>query len=366
MSVKKLAEAMGELSRAAKSGHAPPELLDDVPGLMHTQRVLDDAMDAGLHAAAREPADRARKAGDAGRFAERAEAKVRAAADGSATTQSLLRRIAKHARQRDLDELWGRFAPRDRTRLIDEMIRRADEGKEVDHNFVAGALREMVAKDLGAIRRLVIEERMRIPDTARSEPYTAFLDTGAMGDVHLRTKVIDEGGRSIELGTDRILGIGRGKPERVEVTWPSGDVETVTVHGVLEVTVAIEVKGRTVVSGGIRQLEALVSQGRGTGGYVMIDGKFWLLDYDPSKVKHVLVAPKKHPDFARAAKMSKLQSGGSLGVVEIPLDLDDEVLKMAGALLRALEEDPIVQKLVAARKAAVAQSPTAPKRPSRR
>jgi len=364
---KKLAEALGELQRAAKSGHAPPDLLDDLPGLVHTHRVLDAAADAGLHAAAKESGDRARKAGDAARFAERAEAKVRVAADGSATTQSILSRIAKHARQRDLAELWGRFAPRDVTRLIGEMIRRADEGKEVIHHFVAGALREMAAKHLGPVRRLVIEQRMRIRDIARSEPNTAFLDTGTLGDVHLPTKLIDEGGRSIELGTDRILGIARGKPQRVEVRWPSGDLETVTVQGVLEVTVAIEVKGRSVVAGGVRQQQALVVQGRATQGYAVIDGKLWLLDYDPAKVKHVVVAPKKHADFETAAKMSKLRGGGSLEVVEIPLDLDDEILRMAGALMQALKEDPVVQKLVAARKAAAAaQGPTAPKRPLRR
>lgn len=343
MSKVKLLKAIGDAADIGRSGHAPPNALNELGGLAHSKQVIDEADAAGLATATQGATDAARKAQRSADVADAAEAAVRAAADGSTTSARWLKRITKPVRARELAELWDRFSPRDVTKLIREMIRRADDGKQVIHHFVAGAIREIVAKHVGGVRRIVLAEKLRIRAIGRSDPNASFIDTGTMGDVHLPTKTLDANGRSIELGTDRIIGIGRGKPQEVTVTFPSDKKARkktkVWVQGELEVTIAIEVKGRTVGAGGLKQVEALMVEGRGLQGYAMIDGKLWLLKYDPAKVQHVIVVPPGHPDVARIKDIQRLSGGGTLQVIDIPKELDDQIMGMARLLMKELEED---------------------------
>ncbi len=317
---------------------APLDSVGELAGLARTKTVVDDASIAGLSEATTSASQRARDTERASRVAEAAERGVKDAADGSTTSARWLRRITRPVPNRSLDELWERFAPRDLMRLIDEMARRVDAGKRVDHHFVAGFIRELVAKHLPGVRRIVLEQKTEIRALGRRGQNVSFLDTGAMGDVFLPTKVLSAQGRSVELGTDRIIGLARGTPQEVRGKLPDGRELVVTVQGEIEITVAIEVKGRTGVARGVQQLEALRLEERGAGGYALIDGKLWLLKYDPAKVHHVVVAPRG-ADFDEVARMSKLSGGGRLSVVEIPLELDVQVLAMARYFLKGLDED---------------------------
>ena len=234
------------------------------------------------------------------------------------------------------------------------MVRVADKGGTVIHNMVAGAVREAIAKHLGQVRRLVIEEKQHIRALGLKNKNLSFIDTGAMGDVNLPTKVIDAQGRGVALGTDRIVGVAKGNPQVLSnVKFASGEVRDVEVQGEITVTIAIEVKGRTVGAGGLRQVEALAVQGRGTQGYAIVDGKFWLLKYDPVNVHHVIVVKAGHPDVERIKGISKLSGGGSLQVVEIPEHIDNNIMGLARELLKALDED---QKTMKAAKNAAAST----------
>ena len=351
---KALLAALVEGADAVNKGHIHPEDIGELTGLAHSKQVTAGADDVGLAAATKEASDIGRNAEKRANTVEAVEARVRAAADGSTTSARLLRKITKPLQDRTLGELWDRLSPRDVTKIIGEMVRVADKGGTVIHNMVAGAVREAIAKHLGQVRRLVIEEKQHIRALGLKNKNLSFIDTGAMGDVNLPTKVIDAQGRGVALGTDRIVGVAKGNPQVLSnVKFASGEVRDVEVQGEITVTIAIEVKGRTVGAGGLRQVEALAVQGRGTQGYAIVDGKFWLLKYDPVNVHHVIVVKAGHPDVERIKGISKLSGGGSLQVVEIPEHIDNNIMGLARELLKALDED---QKTMKAAKNAAAST----------
>jgi hypothetical protein len=327
-----------QVLEGASNARPQADLLTDTVGLAHDKTVIGAVESAGLAASADDAAERARQVETALKKYDKIEQAVKAATDRSSTSLRWLRRITDPIEDPNLEEMWDSFSPRDTMKLIHEMLRRALEGKAVIHNFVAGAVREMVAKNIGKVQDIVTSEKIRIREIGKREDNVCFIDTGVMGDVLLPTKIFAADGRAIELGTDRIIGIGRGNPETVTLPGPSGELITLNVQGELEVTVAIEVKGRSTVAGGRQQVEALFAQGRGMQGYAIIDGKFWLLRYNPANVNHVVVAPPG-PDFAAVKSVTKLTSGGKLTVVEIPLDLDRDILGMAGALIGEVRDD---------------------------
>ena len=333
-----LAKLGKEIAQGAKSARRDADLLTDVAGLAHDKSVIGAVESAGLASSADDAAERARQVETALKKYDKIEQAVKAATDRSSTSLRWLRRITDPIEDPELEEMWDSFSPRDTMKLIQEMLRRADEGKVVIHNFVAGAVREIVAKNLGKVQDIVTSEKIRIREIGKREDNVCFIDTGVMGDVLLPTKIFAADGRAIELGTDRIIGIGRGNPETVTHPGPSGELLTLNVQGELEVTVAIEVKGRSTVAGGRQQVEALFAQGRGMQGYAIIDGKYWLLRYNPANVNHVVVAPPG-PDFAAVKGVSRLANGGKLTVIEIPIELDNQILGMAGAMIGEVRAD---------------------------
>lgn len=327
-----------EVIQGTGNARAEANLLGDAAGLTHSKAIIGSVEAAGLASAADDAANRARRVEVALNKLDKLERIVKGQAEKLPTSVRWLRRITKPVPDRGMEELWGRFSPRERIRLIGEMLRRADLDLVVIHAFVAGAIREMTAKHLSEIRRIVIAEKQRIRAMGKLEDNLSFIDTGTMGDVFLPTKILRTKGRSIELGTDRIIGIARGKPETGTFRTSSGEMLTVQIQGELEVTVAIEVKGRTTVEGGLKQVEALFVQGRATQGYAIIDGKFWLLKYDATKVDHVVVAAKAE-GFDAVKGVTQLSTGGKLTVVEIPTKLDNQTLGIAGQLMTEVRDD---------------------------
>ena len=153
------------------------------------------------------------------------------------------------------------------------------------------------------------------------------IDSVHHGAVELPTRLRGND-RFIRLGTDRIVGVGTVNPHPVKVTWSDGTDDLLEVAGELEVSLAIEVKGRTTATGGIEQIVKL--QDRGQRGYAIIGNQLWLLKYDPAKVTHLVVAAPGD-ELASAAKLAGAQTaaGRTTKVVAIPLELDDEVKQMA-------------------------------------
>jgi len=123
------------------------------------------------------------------------------------------------------------------------------------------------------------------------------------------------------------------------VVWSDGTRDAVDIAGVLDVRVAIDVKGRTTAAQGVEQLRVL--KARGARGYAQIGGQLWLLNYEPSKVVHLLIAPEG-ADLARAAKAAEeLTRAGALSkVIAIPKALDDEVIDLGRAYLEAALATP--------------------------
>ena len=94
-------------------------------------------------------------------------------------------------------------------------------------------------------------------------------------------------------------------------------------------TLAIEVKGRATVGGGLEQLRAL--KARAEPQYAVIGGELWLINYDPAKVTHVVVAAAAEgmkPAVEAAAALTKAGIRRTK-LVEIPLELDNEIKELA-------------------------------------
>jgi hypothetical protein len=339
----KLVKELVEASKVERSGLADLEKLGALAGLARMKAVVANADEAGLVGATETASRNARLTELASDVAEKAEKAVKEAVDGSATSALWFRRITKPIPDRGLEEVWSRISLRDVRRLIREIVHIAAEGGEVTHNKVAGAIREMVAKHVGELRRIVIAEKIRIRQLGKKEGNLSILDTGTMGKVELPTRYLPANkqmpvGHDLMEGTDRIIGIARGEPEDVWGITKSGEKIKITVQGELEVTIVIEVKGRTTVAVGERQVEALLLEGRGLRGYVVIDGKYWLLKYDPEKVHHVVVAARTGSGFERLAETSNVIGGGPFTLIEIPLGLDQEIVIAARRFLEGFKE----------------------------
>jgi hypothetical protein len=313
----------------ARRGRALPETLHALTGTGAARSVVREAEQLGVAANdVRKVADRTAELEAQAKIIDKVEKEMVELGQRLKTTAAILRKEGKAPDEAALGRMFRSFSAKDKHFLAELATRLA--GKDTQFNM-AGAIREIVAKHLPDLRREVIESVVELRKSARSGKGTAMLDTGTRGPVHLPTALKD-GKREIELGTDRLIGAARGDPQRVEVQWPSGAKERVWVAGELEVTVAIEVKGRTNALAGVQQIEAL--QSRGMRGYAMIDGKLWLLKYDASKVKHLVVAPPgKGLDAVKA--VTKLKSGAKLKAIEIPLDVDNQIQAMARYFLQA-------------------------------
>jgi hypothetical protein len=235
-----------------------------------------------------------------------------------------------------LDHLFRRFSQRDRHALGELALRlmqgRSRVSQGLLHNM-AGALREVVAKTLPDIVREVEQATAALHRGAQGSGVLSPIDTAVHGAVQLPTR-LKGSERSIKLGTDRLVGMGRIEPQRVTVAWSDGTRTDVDVAGVLDVTLAIEIKRRTTATAGIEQLRFL--QARGQRGYADIGGQLWLLNYEPSRVTHLVVAPPGE-SITRAVRAAKeeTQGGHLTKVIEIPIELDNQTIELARAYLEA-------------------------------
>lgn len=220
-------------------------------------------------------------------------------------------------------------------RLMDERTL-AEVGQVI--NNMAGQLREVVAKDLPEVRRAVSDVKTTLADDATASRVLQLIDSGLFGSVELPGR-LRGGERFIRLGTDRIVGLGRNEPVAVLVEFTDGTRDTLKVTGALDLSLAIEVKGRTNAEAGIEQLRRL--QLRGQPGYAIIGDQLWLLTYDPARVRHLLVAPPGTELTAARAQAAGLRANGiSVDIVEIPRSLDDDIKALALQYLRFAASDP--------------------------
>jgi len=199
-------------------------------------------------------------------------------------------------------------------------------------NNMAGRLREVVVKELVEVRSEARAVKDALRDEAAGSDVLQLIDSGHYGDVELPGR-LRRGNRAVRLGTDRIVGIGRVEPTAVLVELADGTQETLIVSGVIDVRLAIEVKGRTNALGGVAQLRGLGGRAR---GYCIMGDELWLLTYDRARVRHLLVAPPgRELSAARTEAASLRGSGFDVGVIEIPRQLDDDIIDLARGYLEA-------------------------------
>jgi len=330
MSASDLVKAAVRARRTAKvKGRAA---LDALSGVGAMRAAVKEAETVGVAAAdASKLGDRAADVERRARLLDDVEKEMkRVAAKGGQTAVGAVKAAGAAPRGGALSRLWASMSAKDRAFMLDEAIRLVRSGKDV-HNNMVGAVREVAVKYLPDVRREIIEAVTTMRGKTARNRGLSTLDTGVRGPVHLPTKKAMAGGRSIELGTDRLIGSVRALPEKVPVTWADGKPGNVWVAGELEVALAIEVKGKTNARAGITQLEALVN--RGGHGYVVIDGQFWLLKYDASTVKHVVIAPAGEQLNAARRALASGKSVSKSAVVEIPKDFDGRCHGMADHFL---------------------------------
>lgn len=310
---------------AAKGRRAHPGALNDLSGVDATKAAIRDAEATGLPmAATKGTADRVAEVERQARVIDSVDKELAGLGKGIATTLDELRALARQPSLPKTAALFRALSLEDRRFLAAKALELAKSTARSTHNNMSGYVREVVAKHLPELRLIVHDEIQMLRRTAPSRRSTSTLDTGTKGPVHLRTYK-KKGNREVELGTDRLVGRASGSPQRVDIEWPSGDKESVWVMGELDVTIAIEVKGRTNAFEGLRQLQRL--RDRGGGGYAVIDGRLWLLKYDPTKVKHIVVAPPGGGlEAVKAAKAAKGSGGvANLEVIEISQEIDKQI-----------------------------------------
>jgi hypothetical protein len=311
----------------------PPRAVHDATAIGAADALVKEARAAGhlggdvrtLERAAREDAVRMRQF----------EAAERALAENLRTGRTLASAIAQGNALDGLDlpDILAAVSTRDRLTLATLAAhfmegRSAREAVFLENNM-AGAVREVVARELPVVQAvidpIVMDARLAtvgsatasVIDSARYGPEAAY------SAVHMAT-VLRDGERTVQLGTDRIIGL---------VNAGRGSAEGLRLAGSIDIVVAVEVKGRTVVLDGLAQLRALPD--RAVQRYCIIGGNLWLIRYDPAKVHHILVAPPG-PLFAGAvAEAERLTAAGfRVEVVEIPVHLDDQIKAFARHALR--------------------------------
>ncbi|WP_432574660.1 hypothetical protein [Kineococcus sp. SYSU DK005] len=202
--------------------------------------------------------------------------------------------------------------------------------------LVAGVIREVFGCTLPVIERRVRLLRIKAAGERLTNPLIPadVIDSHLLGAVEMPT-LKRQGQREIKLGTDRLVGTGVRKPQTIEEKLPDGSVIKLRVEGTLNVKLAVEVKGQTTASGGIRQILALQARG-GDPGYVIIGKKLWLVQYDRRTVEHFVVAPEGDELRKAARYAASLRGDGmSITVLAIPAAVDKQIVGAAKLLVDA-------------------------------
>lgn len=182
----------------------------------------------------------------------------------------------------------------------------------------AGVMREVVGRNLAKVAHAVRGIRLQTI-VAKSE----LIDSSLIGAVRVPTRW-KAGDRTLALGPDRLVGMGRRleKPLEIEHTLEDGTSATFRVVGELEPRIIVEVKGRTTATDGIRQF--VVWQRRGDQGYVLIGNEFWLIkNYRADRVEYFLVAPAGE-EMARAIKEAETLRGLGIRISTVEIAAKDE------------------------------------------
>lgn len=187
----------------------------------------------------------------------------------------------------------------------------------------AGLMREVYGRNLQTIAGVVENLREEVSAMTRHSPELAVIDSSLVGQVRLPTR-LREGERSLELGTDRIVGVGRRS-----IGYPEG----LRVEGELTPRILCEVKARTTAHGGISQVVKF--QLRGNRGYIQIGDELWLLkDSRLDYLTNFVVAPAGQSlRLARREAAELSQLGIRIRTLELPADVETEIMVAARNLV---------------------------------
>lgn len=231
-----------------------------------------------------------------------------------------------------LSELFARIRSQSR-RAIEDVVAMANP--KVRGGYViscAGMMREVHGRSLKPIAVEVLKLRHEFSKLRRTTANLEVIDSNLIGAVRTPTRW-RAGERSLALGTDRIVGLGQRLPTMIRQMLEDGTEATFRIEGELELRIAVEVKGRTTATDGIRQFVAL--QRRGNQGYVQIGEEFWLVKkYRADQVEHFLVAPAGEDMRLAAKEADQLRALGiRITPVEISAQQEQEIKKAADMLV---------------------------------
>jgi Domain of unknown function (DUF4157) len=197
-------------------------------------------------------------------------------------------------------------------------------------NNLAGHIREIAAKYHPDVANAV-RDAAHAAD-ARGMQFVDSATAGVVADIVELPGRLRGNDRFIRLGTDRVAGPARIAPHDVPVFWSDGTSGVMRVEGELEVSLAVEIKGRTTAVEGIGQIRALAD--RGSRGYAIIGNKLWLLKYNPAQAMHIVVAAPGY-ELRQAAELAAELSrqGVRTQAVAIGTALDDDIKALARHLL---------------------------------
>jgi hypothetical protein len=196
----------------------------------------------------------------------------------------------------------------------------------------AGLMREVYGRNLRRIATAVETLREEVAVNIHRAPDLEVIDSSLIGPVYLPTRM-KGGERSLELGTDRIVGIGRRAPEPIEMVLEEGGSVILRVEGLIDPRIACEVKARTTATGGIGQIVRYPL--RANGGYIQLGNELWIstkarLD----QLTNFVVAPGGSAlRLARQEAAELKQIGIPITTLELPAAEEAEIVLAARRLV---------------------------------
>jgi hypothetical protein len=196
----------------------------------------------------------------------------------------------------------------------------------------AGLMREVYGRNLRPIAEAVHTLREEVAAAARRSPELEVIDSSLIGPVQVPTR-LNAGERALELGTDRIVGVGIRSPEDVTMVLENGASTKLRVQGSLDPKIACEVKAKTTVPGGISQI--IRFQDRGNHGYIQLGDELWRLSSSRlDRLTNFVVAPGG-PAFQVAKREASIlrQLGIRIALVELPAAEEAQIMAAARGLV---------------------------------
>jgi hypothetical protein len=331
-----LVAPLGDAAKASRK--APLDDLHESTLLKRLKGISDDAHLADMADEAREVEERIRRLRRSIGIFDFMEDQLLRRLPGLRGMAALRSAVARAGSAR-FHRIFSNITEADLEYLFEQAIRnmlRSDIPTPARKSNMGGHVREVVAQYLPGVLRKEEATRAAVRARAAGSGEYSFMDSTVHKAVELPT-LKKAGNREIRLGTDRVMGLAHADPRLVQAAAEGQKGGLVQVMGTLELAVAVEIKGATTAGEGVIQLRHL--QSRGTQGYAVIGRELWLLEYDPRKVVHLLVAPEgAEMERARSLLRRMRADGIPAEAVEIAREIDAQIMQFADALLHAARE----------------------------